>query len=787
MTASNNVQRIAFLSDYVPRQCGIATFTADLHQAIVGKYPTLQSSILAMSDRPGKYDYPTEVRFEIPEQDISAYRRAGDFLNLANVDILCLQHEFGIFGGPNGRHVLTLLRNLRMPVVTTLHTILKEPTNEQKRVLQEVIQLSARVVAMTEKGRAFLRDVYGTPEEKVDLIPHGIPNVPFVDPNYYKDKFGVEGRPVLLTFGLISPNKGIENVLNALPEIVREFPNVVYIVLGATHPNLVLKDGETYRLGLERLAKKNGVEKNVIFFNRFVDNDELVEYLGAADIYITPYLNKAQITSGTLAYSFGAGKAVISTPYWHAEELLADGNGVLVPFGESAPIAQAVCDLLRNEAVRHTIRKSAYLLGRKMIWPTVAHDYIQSFHRARSEHSSQTVRSIEPATLDRQAALPVWKLDHLVCLTDDTGILHHAVYTIPNHDHGYCTDDNARALLLTMVMEELEESFPERDRLTSIYCAFLQNAFNDAAGRFRNFMSYSRKWLEETGSQDSHARALWALGTCVGRSQREGLRSWAAELFEKGLPAVQAFTYPRAWAFTIIGLNEYLRTLSGDLMANQLRSELSQRLRERYEAIVSPDWLWFEDIVAYDNARLPHALIVTGRWANQPGLLDIGLKTLRWLSDKQLAPEGHFRPIGSNGFWKRGEQRASFDQQPVEAHATICACIEAHEATGDRDWLLQANKAFEWFHGGNDLGLSLYDAQSGGCRDGLHIDRVNQNQGAESTLAFLLSLAEMRRIQGLTADQEKPANLAASPVVHPMPVDVRTSPLRASGLLRTAS
>jgi glycosyltransferase involved in cell wall biosynthesis len=796
MSTSNEIQKIAFLSDYVPRQCGIATFTADLHQAIVGEYPTLQSSILAMSDPPGRYAYPPEVRFEIPEQDISAYRRAADFLNLANVDVLCVQHEFGIFGGPSGRHVLTLLRNLRMPVVSTLHTILKEPTNEQKRVLQEVIQLSARVVAMTEKGQAFLRDLYETPQEKIDVIPHGIPDVPFVDPNYYKDKFGVEGRPVLLTFGLISPNKGIENVLNALPEIVREFPTVVYIVLGATHPNLILRDGETYRLGLERLAKKNGVEKNVIFFNRFVDKEELVEYLGAADIYITPYLNKSQITSGTLAYSFGAGKAVISTPYWHAEELLADGNGVLVPFGESAPIARAVCDLLRNEAARHTIRKSAYLLGRKMIWSVVAHDYIKSFHRARSEQSTQTVRSIEPATLDRQAALPVWKLDHLVSLTDDTGILQHAVYMIPNHAHGYCTDDNARALILTMLMEELEESFPERDRLTSIYSAFLQNAFDGATGRFRNFMSYGRQWLGGVGSEDSHARALWALGTCVGRSQREGLRSWAAELFEKGLPAVQAFTAPRPWAFTILGLHEYLRKLSGDLMANQLRSELSQRLRERYEAFASPDWLWFENTAAYDNARLPHALIITGRWANQPGLLEIGLKTLRWLMDNQLAPEGHFRPVGSNGFWKRGEQRALFDQQPVEAHATICACLEAHEATGDGYWLLQANKAFEWFHGGNDLGLSLYDARSGGCRDGLHIDRVNQNQGAESTLAFLLSLAEMRRIQVITSDQEKTADVAASPVVRPMPSEVRTPaahgpepppPLRAPGLLRTAS
>ena len=368
-------------------------------------------------------------------------------------------------------------------------------------------------------------------------------------------------------------------------------------MLGATHPNLVRDHGETYRLSLERLAKKNGVEKNVIFFNRFVDKDELLEFLGATDIYITPYLNKTQITSGTLAYSFGAGKAVISTPYWHAEELLADGRGVLVPFADAPSISQAVCDLLRNETMRHAIRKAAYLMGRKMVWSHVAHDYVRSFERARHEHSAQTAKRIEAPTLDQQAALPVWRLDHLICLTDDTGMLQHAVYTLPNYEHGYCTDDNARALILMMLLEELEEGFPERTRLTSIYAAFLQNAFDASLGRFRNFMSYHRDWIGEIGSEDSHGRALWALGTCVGRSRREGLRSWAAELFEKALPAVQDFTSPRAWAFAIIGLHEYLRTLSGDLMANQLRAELAQRLRARYEAVASPDWLWFEDIV----------------------------------------------------------------------------------------------------------------------------------------------------------------------------------------------
>ena len=761
MDLPSNVQKIAFLADYIPRKCGIATFTADLREAIAAQYPGLHSLIIAMTDCPEGYDYPPEVRFEIPEQDISAYRRAADFLNLINVDVLCLQHEFGIFGGPSGRHVLTLLRNLRMPVVTTLHTILSDPSAEQKQVLQEVIKLSARIVSMAQKGVEFLRNIYETSTDKIDLIPHGIPDVPFADPNYYKDKFGVEGRPVLLTFGLLSPNKGIEFVLNALPAVVRDFPKIVYIVLGATHPNLIRDHGETYRLSLERLAKKNGVEKNVIFFNRFVDKDELLEFLGATDIYITSYLNKAQITSGTLAYSFGAGKAVISTPYWHAEELLADGRGVLVPFGDAPAISRAVCDLLRNETARHAIRKNAYLMGRKMIWPHVALDYAQSFQRARYEHSTQAARRIEPPTLDRQVALPVWRLNHLICLTDDTGILQHAVYTLPNYEHGYCTDDNARALILMMLLEELEERFPERERLTSIYAAFLQNAFDVGLGRFRNFMSYRRDWVGEIGSEDSHGRALWALGTCVGRSTRDGLRSWAAELFEKALPAVQSFTSPRAWAFAIIGLHKYLCTLSGDLMANQLREELAQRLRARYEAVASPNWLWFEESVTYENARLPQALIMTGRWANQPDLLDVGLKTLRWLTKNQIAPDGHYRPIGSNGFWERGKEPAWFDQQPVEAHAMICACLEAHEATGDHYWLAHAHKAFEWFHGSNDLGLALYDAQSGGCRDGLHIDRVNQNQGGESTLAFLLSLAEMRRTQDTTSALGQRVSLAA--------------------------
>ena len=738
------LQKVAFLGNYSPRQCGIATFTTDLRNAISDGYPNLHCPVIAVTDRAEGYVYPAEVRFEIPEQELGAYHRAADFLNLSAAEVLCVQHEYGIYGGSAGRHLLGLMRNVRMPIVTTLHTILQEPSPEQRRVLQEIIRHSARVVTMAQKGVDFLKDVYGADDHKIDLIPHGIPDVPFVDPNYFKDKFGVEGRLVILTFGLLSPNKGIENVINALPQIVQSHPQVVYIILGATHPNLVRDHGETYRLSLQRLARKNGVEKHVIFFNRFVSQAELTEFLGAADIYVTPYLNAAQITSGTLAYSFGTGKAVVSTPYWHAEELLAEGRGVVVPFNDAGAIGEAVNRLIDNEVERHSMRKQAYLLGRKMIWPEVAQAYLASFERARTEHSNAG-RPIVPLTLDyREAELPPLKLNHLEMLTDDTGVFQHAVHTLPNYEHGYCTDDNARALILMILLSEIEEPNPGWERLTKIYAAFVQNAFNGKSHRFRNFMSYQRQWLEDVGSEDSHARAVWALGTCVGRSRNGGMRAWAAGLFEPALTKLEQFSSPRAWAFAVIGLHEYLRTLSGDRRANQLREKLAGRLLALFEQVADEKWFWCEDIVAYDNARIPHALILTGRWANQPRMLATGIKALRWLVDQQQE-NGYFRPVGSNGFWRRGESPAAFDQQPLEAHAMICACLEAHNATEEENWSREAQRIFDWFLGQNAVGLSLYDPTSGGCRDGLQVDRANQNEGAESTLAFLLSLVEMQR------------------------------------------
>ncbi len=750
MRDDSKIRKIAFLGDHLPRKCGIATFTSDLLAAVASAHPQIQCFAVSVNDVPGGYEYPEVVRFEIEEQDLSSYLRAADFLNINNVDVVCLQHEFGIFGGPVGGHVLALLRELRMPVVTTLHTILREPKADQRRVMQQLISLSTRLVTMTERGRQMLEEVYQAPPGKIDLIPHGIPDVGFVDPTYFKDQFGVEGRVVLLTFGLLSPNKGIENVLNALPQILAEFPEVVYIVLGATHPNELREHGEAYRVSLELLAKRNKVARNVIFYNQFVDLENLKEFIGAADLYITPYLNEAQITSGTLAYAFGAGKAVVSTPYWHAAELLADDRGVLVPFGDAPAIAREVIALLRDDTRRHAIRKNAYRIGRDMIWSNVAEMYLRSFECSRLDGAARSRKFLATRTLDQKPReLPAMKLSHLARMTDSTGVYQHAVFSVPNFSEGYCTDDNARAFVLSVLLGELGED-PERVRtLATTSAAFLHHAFDHETKRFHNHLSFDRRWLDEQGSEDCHGRALWALGVGVGRSPFRSFQMMAGQLFALALPALTGFASPRAWAFGLIGIHEYLRRLSGDSLVNQTRETLTCRLMERFEASAHPDWPWFEGELSYDNAKLSHALIVSGKATGQRAVLERGLLTLGWLTELQTSEKGHFRPIGSNGFYPRGGTRANFDQQPVEAQATVSACLEAYRATADVAWYEHAQRAFDWFIGWNDLGLELYSPETGGCRDGLHVDRVNGNQGAESTLAFLLSLAEMQLAQNV--------------------------------------
>ena len=749
------ISRIGFIGNYLPRQCGIATFTTDLCEAVAAEFPGATCIALPVNDIAAGYDYPSRVRFELSEKDIDSYRRAADFLNINNVDLVCLQHEYGIYGGRAGSHILALLRDLRMPIVTTFHTVLRDPDPDQLRVLQEVAALSDRVVVMSQRGVDFLQEVYGVAPEKIDHIPHGIPDVPFVDSSFHKDLFGVEGKTVLLSFGLLSANKGIETVIAALPAILARHPNVVYIVVGATHPNVLRHDGESYRLSLQWLAQEKGVDGQVIFYNRFVSIEELIEFISAADIYITPYLTPNQITSGTLAYTVGAGKAVISTPYWYAEEMLAEERGVLVPFRDPAALAEQVIDLLDNESKRHAMRKRAYLFGRAMIWPQVARRYMETFARARAERRHYASPELALKPLDRRPAeLPPLKLDHLRHMTDHTGMLQHAIFTVPNYAEGYTSDDNARALMVSALLEAVGNS--EALELGSRYLAFVWYAFKAETGRFRNFMDYQRNWLEEIGSDDSHGRTLWALGTVLGRSNMPTMHSMAGKVFEQALPAILGTTSPRAWAFALMGIDEYLQRFAGDRLASQVRDELAGRLLTLYQNNRAENWLWFEDRLTYCNAALPHAMILCGHAMSNPLMTGAGLEALGWLADLQRSDgEGHpFVPIGSNGFYQKGRERARFDQQPVEAQAMISACLEAHRATGDKRWRKEARRAFEWFLGRNDLNLPIYDPTTGGCRDGLHPDRLNENQGAESTLAFLQSLLELRLAESAFTSKE---------------------------------
>jgi glycosyltransferase involved in cell wall biosynthesis len=754
--------RIAVVGNYLPRQCGIATFTTDLCAAITAEYGSTKLMALPINDTEQGYDYPERVRWSLDQDDAKSYQDAAEFLNFNNIDMVCLQHEYGIFGGPAGSHILHFLRGLKMPVVTTLHTVLREPNPDQLLVMEEIAELSDRLIVMSQLSSQFLQEIFKVPGSKIDMVPHGVPDLPFLDPNFFKDRFGVEGKAVLLTFGLLSPNKGIENVIQALPQILAKHKNVAYIVAGATHPHILRREGDQYRASLQALAKEVGVESQVIFHDRFATPEEMAAFIGAADIYITPYRYEEQVVSGTLAYALGAGKAIISTPYWHAIELLDNRRGALVPFQNPDAIASKTIELLDTPAIRHAMRKRAYSFARDMVWKKVAQGYMECFARVRADRLENprvqfSARAI-PKTLDQ---LPELKLGHVSAMTDDTGILQHSIFTVPNRGEGHTTDDNARALILTVMLEKFGGDGSGKDKLlgsdfSSRYLSFLEHAFNPAKGRFRNFLSYDRRWNEPVGSDDCHGRALWSLGTVLGGSSDQGLKSAAGRLFEFSLPAVPEIYSPRASAYSLLGIQEYLNSYSGDRDAQKLRSLMSRRLLEMYESIRRPDWKWFENVVAYGNARLPQALLVVGSATSDDRMIAAGLESLDWLMKAQhCETDGHFVPIGSQGFYHQEGDKARFDQQPIEAAGAVSACLEAYRVTGDRPWRSEAWSAFNWFLGDNDLQLPLYDPSTGGCRDGLHPERANQNQGAESTLSFLMALLEMHALAKLKHSPER--------------------------------
>jgi glycosyltransferase involved in cell wall biosynthesis len=755
------IRRLAFIGNSLPRRCGIATFTTDLQQAIATSRPELETGIVAMTDHGQAYDYPASVVLQIADENIEEYARAADFLNAGRFDTVCLQHEFGIFGGEAGAHILALLSRLTVPVVTTLHTVLAKPTAVQRTVMERIVEASSKVVVMANKGRELLRSVYHVPDDKIEVIPHGIPDVAFAAPDAAKAKLGFSGRSVVLTFGLLSPNKGVEVMIDAMPAILKRRPDAVYVVLGATHPNLVRDQGETYRESLMARVRELGVEDHVVFLDQFVDQATLLEFISMCDVYVTPYLNEAQMTSGTLAYSFGLGKAVVSTPYWHARELLADGRGVLVPFGEPAAIAGKIADLLTNDSRRDAIRERAYAASRSMTWERTAERYMAAFASARQGHWLKVIARSDKASLESQGAhAPDMQLGHFLSMCDDTGLFQHAVHSVPDRSHGYCVDDNARALLLACALNNPGEQRLS-EVLTARFAAFVQHAWNPDTRRFRNFMGFNRAWLEDKGSEDSHGRTLWALGECARRDASPSRRRWAAALFAEALSTAESFRSPRAWAFTLLGLNSYCAILPDDLRAQEIRHRLVDRLMASLSAVDTPDWTWFEEGLAYDNARLPQALMLTGMATQTPAYVEAGLRSLRWLMTQQTTSAGHFRPVGTTGFGEQRQHPRAFDQQPVEATATIAACLTAWRADGDAEWKAIATNVFGWFLGSNDLSVPLVDLHTGSCRDGLHPDRANENRGGESVLSYLLGLADIRQLARVNVGQPNPAALRA--------------------------
>jgi glycosyltransferase involved in cell wall biosynthesis len=744
-----SVSHAAIIGNYLPRQCGIATFTADLRSSIVRVSPECELWAVAMTDNGQKYHYPPEVRYEIHQDSPAAYRGAADWLACMRPEVVSLQHEYGIFGGEAGAMLLHLLREVRFPIVTTLHTILQNPTDRQRAVLEEVAGLSQRVVTMSWRGAEILSKTYGIPMRKIDFIHHGIP--PPLPAESVRTELGLANNRILLTSGLLGSDKGIEYALTALPKILDSHPDVLYLVVGATHPHVKKISGEKYRDDLLSLAAQLGVQDRFVMVNRFVSPEELNAFIAASDIYVTPYLKMEQITSGALARAFGAGKAVISTPYWYAEELLADGRGVLVPTRDSDAIANAAINLLSNDSHMQDTASRAGEFGRAMYWEHVANDYLSSFQRARDEYREQArVRALDHKEAGT-AELPDVDLRHLKAITDDTGILQHAKMTVPNYAEGYCLDDNARALKLAALLSESGYVDAREVRsLVTRYLSFVAYAFDAERGRFRNFMAYSREWAKAEACDDCQGRAIEALGAVIGHFGNGRIRLLAKGLFDSAIRSANLLQSPRALAFALIGIEDHSKAFPGDFDAQRARIMMARKLHNFYRESATEAWPWFEDVLAYQNAILSHALIVAGSAIGHEQMVHDGIASLHWLMSVQTGEGGVFSPVGSDRVMRRGQPKPPFAQQPLEACASVAACVAAWQATKESLWTSEARRAFDWYLGKNDLGEPLYDPATGGCRDGLDERGPNENQGAESTLSFLLSLISMRLAESAT-------------------------------------
>jgi glycosyltransferase involved in cell wall biosynthesis len=739
-------KHIAMLGNFPPRRCGLATYTHDSWLALRVLPRAPQVDVYAMDD--GQVDdYDTTPSMLIPQDDIDSYVRAAEAINASGAEMLWIQHEFGIFGGEAGKHLLALTNCLSIPFVVTLHTILEKPNTAQRRVMEQLVARAAGIVAMTEKGREILAGGYDIEPDRLHVVPHGVPDRILEDPSAAKTRVGVDQRPVALTFGLLSPDKGIMDMIAALPAIRKRCPDIHYIVLGATHPHLKALGGETYRESLITRAAELGVSGNVSFVDRFVEIEELLDWIAAADVYVTPYLNPAQSVSGTLSYAVALGKPVVSTPYAHAAELLANENGRLVEFASPSELAEAVSDLLCDDIERQALSRRAYAMGRRMIWERNA-EAMMAIMAQGLERSRQPEHGVA-----RLHVRPSVKLAPVERMTDGTGMLQHSVCGIADRDHGYCIDDNARALMLMAIADDL--NVDQRLSFAAVYASFVQHAWNAKAGLFRNFMAFDRNWLEEVGSEDSNGRTLWSLGVAARHLPSAAMRNWALKQFDLCLTPLDRLTAPRARAFLMLGAAEVLAVSPDHKEARRVLHRDAELLTALLARSRRPDWTWFEIMLSYDNTRLPEALIRAGLVLDNPEFVEHGLETLEWIAGQTRGHGGDFRPVGTDSFGVSHAPPALFDQQPLEAWAMIDACIAAYEASGSDNWFHYAKSAHGWFLGENVLGRPLIDPVSGECHDGLTPVGVNLNHGAESILSWQMA---HRRFKSLEETVLQPLN-----------------------------
>jgi glycosyltransferase involved in cell wall biosynthesis len=728
--------RLAYIGTYPPRECGIGTFTMNLYNSMVKNNITtkdpVEGFIVAINDHSQTYDYPEEVKLTIRQEHQRDYLEAVKFINLSGADICVLEHEFGIFGGQNGIYILPFLHRLEIPLIVTLHTIVKAPSYNEKAVLQEICKMATKIVVMSHKAIEFLTTIYNVDKRKIEYIEHGVPDIQF-NQSQSKKEFHLENKKVLSTFGFISRNKGIETVIKALPKVIEKFPEVLYMVLGKTHPNVLRYSGEEYRVYLQQLAKSLNLSKHVFFLNEFINQNELFKYLSASDIYVTPYLNEAQITSGTLSYAVGVGSAVVSTPYWHASELLSDGRGILFDFNDSDGLSLILMELLDKPDMLKELRSKAYNYGRKITWPKTGVKYIAVAKKILAEKPEI---SIKKETILDPLILPPFSLAHIKRLTDDTGIIQHAKFGIPNLKEGYCLDDNARALLMVLMAYRQKKNTLALE-LSPIYISYIHYMQNKD-GTFRNFLSFSRNFLDEVGSEDSFGRTIWALGYLLAFAPNDAYYRTGKLIFFDASPNFEKLKSIRGIANSMVGISYYLRSKpNDDSMTERLRN-LALNLVRHYEENSTPDWKWFERLLAYDNGILPLALLHAAEILNDERITRTALETMSFLTEITLR-DGYLSIIGNEKWYKKDGERSMFAQQPVDALAMVLMYHQAYHLTKDKEYLNKLFASFMWFLGENDLRMSLFDFETKGCCDGFENYGVNRNQGAESSLAYLIS------------------------------------------------